>query len=85
VNVSGHSTSQDPDGSTVLTATGEIDQSNADTFAVALADATVAPGDGPVTVDLTAVEYLDSAALAALFSHAGRIRPARVRPGRRAG
>jgi anti-sigma B factor antagonist len=63
-------TSRLPDGGTVLTAAGEIDQSNAEELAAALAGA-----DGSrVTVDLTAVEYLDSAALAALFPHAGRIR-----------
>jgi anti-sigma B factor antagonist len=67
-------TSQRPDGSTVLTAAGEIDQSNADALAAALANVTSQPDRGPVTVDLTAVEYLDSAALAALFPHAGRIR-----------
>lgn len=67
-------TSQQPDGSTILTAAGEIDQSNADALAGALADLTAQPEHGPVTVDLTAVEYLDSAALAALFPHAGSIR-----------
>ncbi len=67
-------TGQDPDGGSVLTAIGEIDQSNADALAGALAELIAAPQPGPVTVDLTAVEYLDSAALAALFRHAGRIR-----------
>ncbi|MFJ6198043.1 STAS domain-containing protein [Micromonospora sp. NPDC092111] len=55
------------DGAPVLTVAGEIDMSNADLFRAALVDALV---DGHrLTVDLTAVEYLDSAALAALFAH----------------
>ncbi len=67
-------TSRRPDGITVLTAVGEIDHSNVDALIDALAEATTRPEDGQVTVDLTAVEYLDSAALAALFPHAERIR-----------
>ncbi len=63
---------QDPDGAPVLTATGEIDMSNAETFATALGRA-VPPSGEPLVVDLTAVEYLDSAGLAALFHHADRI------------
>ena len=57
-----------PDGTALLSVTGEIGMSNADTLAHAL--------DGsadPLVVDLTAVEYLDSAALAVLFAHAHRI------------
>lgn len=65
-------TGQDPDGAPVLTATGEIDMSNAETFATALTEAVPASGQALV-VDLTAVEYLDSAGLAALFHHADRI------------
>lgn len=61
-----------PDGARVLTAVGEIDMSNAATFAAALGDAVEAHG-APLVVDLTAVEYLDSAGLAALFPHAERI------------
>jgi anti-sigma B factor antagonist len=63
-----------PDGAPVLTAVGEIDMSNAETFAAALIEAADQAGDGPLVVDLTAVEYLDSAGLAALFDQAGRIR-----------
>jgi anti-anti-sigma factor len=63
-----------PDGAPVLTAAGEIDMSNADTFATALNDAATRAGDGPLVVDLTAVHYLDSAGLAALFERAERIR-----------
>ena len=58
------------DGSPVLLASGEIDMSNAAAFAAALADAASA---GPFTVDLTRVEYLDSAGLAALFPHVDRV------------
>jgi anti-sigma B factor antagonist len=64
------STSRRTDGAVVLTATGEIDMSNAGSLAAALADA----GGGPLVVDLTGVEYLDSAGLAALFPHVERLR-----------
>lgn len=60
------------DGALVLSAVGEIDLSNAATFASALAEA-VAADRSPLVVDLTAVEYLDSAGLAVLFPHAERI------------
>ncbi|MFE7870143.1 STAS domain-containing protein [Micromonospora humida] len=63
----GLATGRQADGAPVLTVTGEIDMSNADEFRAAIADAAV---DGHrLTVDLTGVEYLDSAALAALFAH----------------
>jgi anti-anti-sigma factor len=65
------STHQRPDGTWVLTAAGEIDMSNADSFRAALAQA--GTGDGPLVVDLTSVEYLDSAGLTVLFRHASRI------------
>ncbi len=65
-------TTRGTDGVPVLTAVGEIDMSNAETFAAALADA-VRPEERLLVVDLTAVEYLDSAGLAALFRHADRI------------
>ncbi|MFJ8196752.1 STAS domain-containing protein [Streptomyces sp. NPDC096152] len=57
-----------PDGTAVLTVTGEIDMSNSDSLAEAL-DAT----PGQVVLDLTAVEYLDSAGLAVLFTRADRL------------
>ncbi|MEU4235963.1 STAS domain-containing protein [Actinoplanes sp. NPDC026619] len=57
-----------PDGGAVLAASGEIDMSNADAFAAALTEAREG-ADGPLVVDLTRVEYLDSAGLAALFPH----------------
>jgi anti-sigma B factor antagonist len=63
------STGRRPDGRAVLTATGEIDMSNAGQLGEALEQA----GDGPLIVDLTAVEYLDSAGLTVLFTHADHI------------
>ncbi|OQR64521.1 anti-anti-sigma factor [Streptomyces maremycinicus] len=57
-----------PDGGTLLTVVGEIDMSNSG----ALADA-IDGVPGPVVVDLTEVEYLDSAGLNVLFAHTDRI------------
>jgi anti-anti-sigma factor len=64
------------DGTLVLTATGEIDLTNIDSFVTALRDgsAAVGPDGATLTVDLTAVEYLDSAAINALYGHAERMR-----------
>ncbi|WP_228982037.1 STAS domain-containing protein [Streptomyces sp. DH12] len=56
------------DGTTLLTAVGEIDMSNTDALAAALDTA-----PGPVVLDLTEVGYLDSAGLNVLFSHADRM------------
>jgi anti-anti-sigma factor len=67
------STGRGPDGAVVLAATGEIDMSNAAVFAEALT-AAHADAAGPVVVDLTGVEYLDSAGLAALFPHVEHVR-----------
>jgi anti-anti-sigma factor len=63
-------------GSAVLSVTGEIDMSNVGVFTAAIAEAmTQASLDGGVlTIDLTGVEYLDSAAIGALFDQADRIR-----------
>ena len=62
------------DGADVLAAVGEIDMSNAETFAAALADALAAAVPGrPLVVDLSGLDYLDSAGLATLFRHADRI------------
>ena len=63
------SASRRPDGSQTLTADGEIDMSNASQLGDALEQA----GTGLVVVDLTAVEYLDTAGLAELFPHADAI------------
>ena len=60
------STGRDADGTPVVTAIGEIDMSNADRFRNALGQA--AGDSGRLVVDLTGVEYLDSAGLHALFA-----------------
>jgi anti-sigma B factor antagonist len=60
--------SRRPDGVTVLTAVGEIDMSNSGILATALEQES-----GKVVVDLTGIEYLDSAGLSVLFTHADRI------------
>jgi len=62
------------DGETILSVAGEIDQSNAATVATNLTTAVARAGDARLIVDLTAVEYLDSAGLAVLFPHADHIR-----------
>jgi anti-sigma B factor antagonist len=67
-------TDRGPDGAVVLTAGGEIDLSNADSFAAALAGARQQATGGPLVVDLTGVEYLDSAGLAVLFPHVDELR-----------
>ena len=67
-------TGDGPDGAVVVAATGEIDMSNAATFAAALTDARQGTADGPLVVDLTRVEYIDSAGLAALFPHVDHLR-----------
>ncbi|MEU9392001.1 STAS domain-containing protein [Streptomyces sp. NPDC101209] len=56
------------DGTALLTATGEIDMSNSRRLADALDHL-----PGHVVVDLTGVEYLDSAGLNVLFARAERI------------
>ena len=57
-----------PDGTAVLEAVGEIDMSNTHAFAAALDDV-----PDRLVVDLTEVEYLDSAGLNALFARADRL------------
>jgi anti-anti-sigma factor len=68
-------TARRDDGKLVLIAAGEIDLSNIDTFTQALttAIAETAGSGGRLTVDLSAVEYLDSAAINALFIHAEHV------------
>jgi anti-anti-sigma factor len=63
------------DGQPVLIAAGEIDLSNIDVFNQALTTAAgeAAASGGMLTVDLSAVEYLDSAAINALFARADHI------------
>ncbi len=83
------STQPGADGIPVVTVTGEIDMSNAERFRDALglaaaaasagaaggaAAADSAGGGGSFVVDLTGVEYIDSAGVHALFGYAPRIR-----------
>lgn len=56
------------DGTVVLTAAGEIDLSNVEEFSQGLSGAAQTAGEGAVTVDLSAVRYVDSAAINALFT-----------------
>jgi anti-anti-sigma factor len=70
-------TARSVDGSTVLTATGEIDLSNVEQFSQALNAAVAEANTGGakrLVVDLGAVEYLDSAAVNVLFPYAEHIR-----------
>lgn len=69
-------TARGEDGQIVLTAVGEIDQSNIDEFNGALTTATTeAAGSGEkLTVDLSSVEYLDSAAINALYASSDQIK-----------
>lgn len=63
------------DGSLALLATGEIDLSNVGTFSRAIDDAIAEHrGDDAVTIDLSAVDYLDSGGINVLFTYADRIR-----------
>jgi anti-sigma B factor antagonist len=66
------SSRQDGDGTTVLSAVGEIDMSNAADFRDALSKA--GAGGAGFVVDLTEVDYLDSAGLTALLPYAPRIK-----------
>ena len=68
------STQAGADGIPVVTVAGEIDMSNADRFRDALGLAAAAADGGSFVVDLTGVEYLDSAGVHVLFAHAARIR-----------
>jgi anti-sigma B factor antagonist len=68
------STRPGTDGIPVVTVAGEIDMSNADRFRDALGLAAAAADGGSFVVDLTGVEYLDSAGVHTLFEHAARIR-----------
>ena len=67
------STRPGTDGIPVVTVAGEIDMSNADRFRDALGLAAAAADGGSFVVDLTGVEYLDSAGVHALFEHLARI------------
>ncbi len=60
------------DGTTRVTAAGEIDISNIHVFTEALTNASEGTGR-PITVDMSAVKYLDSAGVNVLFKHADEI------------
>jgi anti-anti-sigma factor len=66
------STRPDGNGTTVLTTVGEIDMSNAAGFRDALSQANA--GGADFVVNLTGVDYLDSAGLTALLPYAPRIK-----------
>jgi anti-anti-sigma factor len=65
-------TDRDADGAPRLVAEGEIDLSNIAVFTEALAEAS-AGSRQPITVDMSAVKYLDSAGINALFNHADEV------------
>jgi anti-anti-sigma factor len=69
-------TARTEDGTVALAATGEIDLSNVDVFDRALTAAIAEAGaeGGQVTVDLTAVDYLDSGAINVLFNRVEHVR-----------
>lgn len=67
-------TARSAEGDLVLTAIGEIDLSTVEPFAEALGKAVTESGGGKVVVDLSGVEYLDSAGVTVLFPHAENIR-----------
>jgi len=60
-------------GALTLVATGEIDLSNVHTFARALDDAIAVSSSATVTVDLSAIEYVDSGGINVLFACADHI------------
>ncbi|MFD2419733.1 STAS domain-containing protein [Amycolatopsis pigmentata] len=64
--------SRKPDGTVVLTAEGEIDMTNSADFATAIEEA-LPDATGSLVVDLTEVDYLDSAGLTVLLNTADRV------------
>jgi anti-anti-sigma factor len=65
-------TDRGADGEPRVVAVGEIDLSNIKVFTEALATASAGTRQ-PITVDLSAVKYLDSAGINALFNHADEV------------
>ncbi len=61
-------------GTLAVVAAGEIDLSNVHKFARAIDDAIAENGGQTLTVDLSAVDYLDSGGINVLFSFADHIR-----------
>jgi anti-sigma B factor antagonist len=70
-------TDRGDDGTPRVTAVGEIDLSNIAVFTAALTTATDGTR-GPMTIDLGAVKYLDSAGINALFDHADQVDKLRI-------
>jgi len=70
-------TDRDADGTPRVIATGEIDLSNVELFNRALTNAG-AGSRKPITIDLSAVKYIDSAGINALFDHAAKVDRLRV-------
>lgn len=68
------STDQGRDGTPSLVAAGEIDLSNVETFARAVDAAIADYGGKTVTLDLSAVDYIDSGGINVLFNCADHIR-----------
>jgi anti-anti-sigma factor len=60
------------DGAPVLHAVGELDLSNVERFAAAIAEHR-SPADSRLVVDLSAVAYLDSGAINVLFDNTDHI------------
>ena len=65
-------TDRDADGTPRVVASGEIDLSNIEVFTHALSMASAGTRT-PILVDLSAVKYLDSAGVNALFDHADQV------------
>jgi len=65
-------TDRGADGTPRVTAAGEIDISNVHVFTEALTSASEGNAR-PITVDMSAVKYLDSAGVNVLFKHADEI------------
>lgn len=72
-------TRRDDDDTVVVTATGEIDLSNVEAFSAALVSAARENATpAAITVDLSAVKYLDSSAINVLFTHAEAVKRLRL-------
>lgn len=65
-------TARSEDGAVLLIASGEVDLSNVDAFRATLTTA-VQDTSGPIIVDLSAVEYVDSGGINVLVSLCDRI------------
>lgn len=70
-------TGRGADGTPRLTAAGEIDLSNIEVFKRALSDTSTGTRE-PIIIDLSAVKYVDSAGINALFDQADAVDQLRV-------